>query len=108
MSALEHEPVLQTIAPLDKHDGSVYYQCNNCGCYWAAVYSEALQDYDIPDETPITDLEDVLALTDSFSAPAFNTFEDTVENYDYSIRGASLKYIHLKTPTYSKYYNYNT
>ncbi|MBE6818985.1 MAG: hypothetical protein E7517_07520, partial [Ruminococcaceae bacterium] len=48
VSALEHEPVLKDIAPSDKHDGGVYFECENCGCYWGAVYSEALQDYDIP------------------------------------------------------------
>jgi len=100
VNALEHEPVLKDIAPSDKHDGGVYFECENCGCYWGAVYSEALQDYDIPDETPISNLEDAIAASDSLPAPYFNTFVDEAENYDYSTRGASLKYIHLKTPDY--------
>ncbi|MBR2591112.1 MAG: hypothetical protein IKE65_09370 [Clostridia bacterium] len=99
-SALEHEPVLKFIAPLDKHNGGAYYQCALCGCYWGAVYNESSKDYDIPDETPLETLEQALAISDKLFAPYFNTFVDETAAYDYSLRGAALKYIDLPMPEY--------
>ena len=100
INALEHDPIFKSIAPADKHNGGVYFECANCGCFWAAVYSESLGDYDIPDETPLATLEEALAASDTLSAPFFNIFVDENAGYDYSTRGAALKYIDLPLPDY--------
>ena len=98
--ALEHEPILRDIAPNDKHNGGVYYECANCGCFWGAVYNEVKQDYDIPDETPLDTVEEALAQADRLPAPYFNTFTDEDSGYAYAQRGASLKYVDLDLPDY--------
>ena len=100
VSALEHEPVLHTIAPSDKHNGGAYYRCAKCGCFWVAVYNSEAEDYDIPDETPLATVEEALAGSEVLPAPSFNIFNDTQLPYDYSRRGAALKYVHLKLPDY--------
>lgn len=100
IKAPEHDPVLHESAPLDKINGQVYYQCENCGRYWGAVYNESTRDYDIPDEEPLDSLEQALALSDTLPAPFFNIFKDEVNDYDYSTRGAALRYVNLKTPDY--------
>ncbi|MBQ6380538.1 MAG: hypothetical protein IJJ41_02910 [Clostridia bacterium] len=100
VNALEHELQLQQVAPTDKHNGGVYYECVNCHAYWGAVYSERLEDYDVPDETPCESVQQALAQSDTLPAPYFNTFVDQSEQYDYATRGAALKYVHLKLPDY--------
>ena len=102
INALEHAPVLHRNLPADKQAGGAYYQCKNCGSYWAAVYDSEKEQYTIPDEEPAASLEEALAVSDSLPAPYFNIFYDTDERvqYDYSTRGASLKYEYLKRPDY--------
>ena len=102
INALEHAPVLHRNLPADKQAGGAYYQCENCGSYWAAVYDSEKEQYTIPDEEPAASLEEALAASDSLPAPYFNIFCDTDERvqYDYSTRGASLKYEYLKRPDY--------
>lgn len=102
INALEHAPVLHRNLPADKQAGGAYYQCDNCGSYWAAAYDSEKEQYTIPDEEPAASLEEALAASDSLPAPYFNIFYDTDERvqYDYSTRGASLKYEYLKRPDY--------
>ncbi len=100
IAALEHEPVFYSIAPTDKHEGGVYYQCENCGKYWGAVYNDETEDYDIPDETPLDTIEEALAASDTLPALYFNIYTDDTTGYDYSTRGAALKYVDLKLPNY--------
>ncbi|MBR0415443.1 MAG: hypothetical protein IJI67_10315 [Clostridia bacterium] len=99
ISALEHEPILRCIAPTDKANGGVYFECENCGVFWAAVYSDSLQDYDIPDETPLESAAQALAASDALAAPYFNIYTDSETGYAYQSRGASLKYLHLNPPS---------
>ena len=100
VSALTHEPVFYSVAPTDKHEGGVYYQCENCDKYWGAVYNSDTQDYGIPDETPLDTCEQAIAVSDVLPAPYFNIYIDKSTGYDYSTRGAALKYVILKLPDY--------
>ncbi|MBR2591261.1 MAG: hypothetical protein IKE65_10150 [Clostridia bacterium] len=100
ISALEHEPVLRYVEPTDQAAGGVYFECENCGKFWSAVYSETLGDYDIPDETPLDDLQQALSLSEPTPAPYFNIFTDELAGCDYSLRGASLKYLFTQKPDY--------
>lgn len=99
IGVLEHELELVRITPEDKTAGGVYYTCTLCHKYWAAVYSERLHDYDIPDDAPLDTPEQAMQLSDTLPEPFFNILvSDT--GYNYASRGASLRYIDLPLPDY--------
>ena len=96
----EHDLQLVAVNPTDKTAGGVCYTCTQCHKYWKTVYSQKLNDYDIPDETPLDTREQALAVSDVLPAPYFNIYTDKSTGYDYSTRGAALKYVILKLPDY--------
>ena len=96
----DHDLQLITVNPTDKTAGGVCFTCTRCHKYWKTVYSAKLQDYDIPDETPLDTLEEALAVSDTLPAPYFNIYTDESTGYNYNTRGAALKYIDLKLPNY--------
>ena len=97
---LEHDLELTSVNPTDKNAGGICYTCIHCHKYWKTVYSQKINKYDIPDETPLNTIEEALADSDSLPAPYFNIYTDDTTGYDYSTRGAALKYVDLKLPNY--------
>lgn len=102
LGALGHIIKLKTFAPTDKESGSICYYCERCNSsFWAAVEDDENGGYTMPDETEYKSAEMAAKVSGtSIPAPSFNIFTDTSINYSYDKRGASLKYIHTKTPDY--------
>ena len=95
VSALGHIWTQVVDNPENETNGYIYYQCDNCGKYRNAVLSgdnTAVLGDDI-----FEDIALVKADTLEISAPTFNRYYNTEQQYDYSTRGAALRYT---DPTY--------
>lgn len=88
------------ITPIDGKPGVTYYRCTRCNTCWGAVYNNGVFSKDTENEQESIEgepnLSSVIENTSSANvlapAPAFNLFTDpSLNNYDYSMRGGSLK-----------------
>ena len=92
--ALGHDYYDIYSAPTNGSAGSVCYGCDRCVKYFTATYDSTTNTYS-PNATPVYN---TLALAkrnapanSKVSAPKFNSFYNQDINYNYAMRGASLK-----------------
>ena len=96
VAALEHHWTQIVDEPGNETNGYVYYKCDNCSKYRNAVL-DASTNTAIAGDDIFESADLVKADTLEISAPTFNKYYNEDQQYDYSTRGAALKY---SDPTY--------
>ena len=96
VAALEHQWTQIVDEPGNETNGYVYYKCDNCSKYCNAVLDTSTNTAKEGEEI-FESVDLVKADTLEISAPTFNKYYNEEQQYDYSTRGAALRY---SDPTY--------